>query len=607
MDSPFNQVVREFTAMDKWLITIASTGGASFMATFLAILVCASVVILVLQRARVATIPAFLITGAIIGPEALGLVKASEALTDISHLAIILLMFGIGLDLHLSAFRHAMGRMIAVGVGSCALAVVVGWPVVLAFGVPAPAALAVSMALALSSTAIVSRLIMERRQLRHIHGRLSLAILVLQDLLVVGMLAALPLLTKWATARGDLASATEVFAAETGWARFAFDSLLRVGGIALLIIAGRLFLPRLMRESVRGGSLEVLLIVGASVAFGAAKLTQTLGFSLEIGAFLAGLMLSATPFRHQLKGQIGPLRDLFFAVFFTAVGMEIDPSVLLEYWWVVLLATAMMMAGKAALTSLSCWSIGATAATSLAVGLSLSQAGEFGLVLLSEARDSGLLSAGALDVVVGVVVTSLIVTPFADGLAARIRRSGRLTGLAPWIRGAALQSDAAEEQSVDAPRRIVIGGYGPVGQSIDATVAEAGYATTVIELNPETVRERSRKGESVVFGDMSSAAVLESAKIAGAEALVLTIPDERATIRACQVARRLAPELFIVARIGHVSRQAAAESAGADRVIVEETATAEEMLLAMDIKPLVDDPEDDMDEAPHAAAEDQQD
>ena len=162
------------------------------------ILVSAAVVALVMQPVRLAAIPAYLIAGAVIGPRAFGLVPSPEGLGAISRLAIILLLFGIGLELHLSVLRHRLARMIVAGLGSCLLSIAVGWPIAIWFGLTPPAALAVSMALALSSTALVMRIIADRRELRRMRGRLALSILVIQDLIVLGMLAAIPALAAWA-------------------------------------------------------------------------------------------------------------------------------------------------------------------------------------------------------------------------------------------------------------------------------------------------------------------------------------------------------------------------------------------------------------------------
>ncbi|MCH9002451.1 MAG: cation:proton antiporter, partial [Planctomycetes bacterium] len=309
------------------MLAAASDADWAIITDLVVILVSAALVAVVMQPMRLAAIPAYLIAGAFIGPRALGLVPSPEGLGAISHLAIILLLFGIGLELHLSVLKHRLARMIVAGFGSCLLSILVGWPIAIWFGLAPPAALAVSMALALSSTALVMRIIADRRELRRMRGRLALSILVIQDMIVLGMLAAIPALAAWAGSSDvKLAADPDVrSAADGGTLQFVIEAILRVGGVVVLIVLGRVILPRVLRESFKGRSLEVMTLAGVAAALLAAVVAQGIGFSLEMGAFLAGFMLAGTPFRHQLSGQIGPLRDIFIAVFFTTLGMKLDP------------------------------------------------------------------------------------------------------------------------------------------------------------------------------------------------------------------------------------------------------------------------------------------
>ena len=344
------------------MLAVASETDWAVITNLVVILVSAAVVAVVMQPMRLAAIPAYLIAGAVVGPRTLGLVPSSENLGAISHLAIILLLFGIGLELHLSVLRHRLARMVLVGVGSCLLSVAAGWPVAIWFGLTPPAALVVCMALALSSTAVVLRIIAERREIRRARGRLAVSILVIQDMIVLGMLAALPAVAEWAgVAVGAPVDQADPAGAPKSWLRFVADATARVAAAGALIVLGRLVLPRILRESLKGRSLEVMTLAGVAAALLAAVTAQGIGFSLEMGAFLAGLVLAGTPFRHQLSGQIGPLRDIFIAVFFTTLGMKLDPSIVAEWWWVILAGGAVMIVLKTALISGVCWTLGTTA------------------------------------------------------------------------------------------------------------------------------------------------------------------------------------------------------------------------------------------------------
>ncbi len=552
-------------------LLLAAESGGTLVGDLLIVLATAAIVAVGMQRIRLALTPAYLIAGAIVGPDALGLVSSSESLADISHLAIILLLFGVGLHMDTSMIRRGALSIISIGVASIALTVLIGWPVAMLFGLDPSAAVAVSMALSLSSTAVVLKILSQRRELHLPAGRLTLGVLIVQDLAAPLMLMIVALLALADGAEG---------VADEGWS--VIDSfgpiagpMVSVGGLILLIVLGRYALPGILSEAARAKTSEALLILSVAVAIGAAAATSVLGFSEELGAFLAGFLLSRTPFRHQLSGQIGPARDLFVAVFFTTVGMKLHPEIVAQWWWIILAGSIALIVIKTAVMSACAWSMGAGLAIASASAFWLAQGGEFSLVILEESQRRGLLDAEPASAVIAIVVISLVVTPalMSAGRAAAQRMIG--VGAAPWMKPSALNETIETAQG--AGPRVVVGGFGPVGRAVADRLAQEGIAITIIEMNAETVRTQAKLGRRVVFGDVGSPEVLESAGIHDADALVLTIPDEDATLRACQTARKLAPELFIAVRTGFVGRGLAARSLGADYVTVDELATAEAM------------------------------
>ncbi len=321
------------------------------------------------------------------------------------------------------------------------------------------------------------------------------------------------------------------------------------------------------------------MIVGLAAAFGAAVVAHAIGFSLEMGAFLAGFVLAGTPFRHQLSGQIGPLRDIFSALFFTTVGMKLDPAAVAQGWWVIVLGVVALTFLKASVIAGVCWLAGALASTAVAVGMSLAQAGEFSLILLGESGELGIVSDSVAATAIAIVVVSLIATPGLAELGARLGEAASPIGHAPWMRSRTQEGTEEDDEEREPPlRHIIIGGFGPVGRRIAEELERAAVPYTVVELNPDTVREQRRRRKSIVFGDVSNLRVLESAGIGHADALILTVPDEDAVIQACAVARRRAPDIFIAARTGLVSKSSAASRLGADHVVVDEIVAAEAML-----------------------------
>ena len=558
---------------------LAATGDAERVIAIdlFVILAVAGLVALVTQRMRMAIVPAYLIAGAVIGPNALGFVPTEQNLEAVSHLAIVLLLFGIGLELDISILRHGLARMVLTGVGSCVVSVAVGYPVALAFGLTPPEALAICMAFSLSSTAVVLRIITARRELRRRSGRLSFAILVVQDVVVLAMLALLPAIARWADGAGASGAGD---ARPITLAVFTGDALLMIGGVAVMVVVAKTILPVLLRESLRGRRLEVMMLVGISAALGAAIVAQAIGFSLEMGAFLAGFVLAGTPFRHQLSGQIGPLRDIFSALFFTTVGMKVAPAIVMEHWWVILLGVAALVVIKTVVIGGICWTVGALPANAIIVGFALAQAGEFSLILLGESADLGIFRNAEVVVpsAIAIVVISLILTPALHNVGRRLARNAGSIGHAPWVRSPLSDAKMGDAVTEGGPRHIIIAGFGPIGRRIAEVLEKAGVSYTIIELNPDTVAEQLRRHRSIVFGDVANPQVLESAGLGHADALILTVPDEDAVLRACVIARRRSPRMFIAVRTGLLSHSHAATDVGADHVTVDEVVTAEAMV-----------------------------
>ncbi len=555
-------------------LTLAVGEGGGIVADLFWVLTVAAVVAIAMQRLRLAVIPAYLLTGALVGPNVLGLVGSAEALEQIASLAIILLLFSIGLELHTESVKQGAATTIGAGVFSVLASIALGIPTALLFGVSLPAAVAIALAFSLSSTAVVLRAIAHRRETHTPFGRLSLAILIVQDLAVPIMLVAIAALAALASDPAAAGAAELPEAEGMSAADFFTGGALRILGIAALIVVGRFVLPRLLHEAAKAQTSEVTLILSIAAALAAAAVTFAMGFSYELGAFLAGFLLSSTPFRHQLAGQIGPARDLFVAIFFVTVGMYVEPTVLMDYWWAVLLAVLAIVLIKGLAIFLSAWALGAGGAASCAAALALAQGGEFSLVILREAQAADLFSTTFLSGAIAVVVVSLILTPALLALARRAETIGRSLPNPPWIRKTLL----GDGDHHHGPRgHVIIAGFGPVGRVVAEGLSEVGERVLIIEMNPATVKTQSRLGRSAIFGDASNPDVLQSAGVQDADALILTIPDEKAILRACETARRLSPDIYIAVRASLLGRGMLARSLGADLVTVDEVATAAAM------------------------------
>lgn len=589
--------------MMRLLAYSGSAGSHSAVIDLVILLTAAALVAMVLRRASLATIPSFLITGALIGPNALGLIQSNDNIASIGQVAVVMLMFTIGLHMDTAEFSGGMVKVFAVGIASTGAVIVALLPLTAGSGGGLPTGLAIAIALAMSSTAVVMRLVAERRETHKTHGRIIFGTLVVQDLIAIGGLALMPVLATWAGVHrpGDEPVDAEAGTLlPAGWPAYG-KAAVAIAGIAVMILLSRLILPRLLKEATRGGGVEVLLVLSAAVALGSAAVASGLGFSAELGAFLAGFILATTPFRYQLSGQITPMRDLFMAVFFTAVGLKLDLHTVAESWQLVTVGLVATLVLKAVAITGVVWVLGATAPVAVICGLAMCQAGEFTIVLLSEASSQGLLKPGVLTGLTSVVVLSLILTPSLYGLGHRLRHYASRIPVSGWSKAMGLRNlppmpgadgeprhghdghhDHAAPSSVSpgAPmlaRYVIVAGFGVVGRALADRLEVAGVPFCIVDLNQNTIATQRRLGRQAVYGDITNTEVLTSAGIDRADAVLITIPDDEATLRACRVVRETNPTAFIAVRTGFLSKAMVAAQEGADHVTIEEVATAEAM------------------------------
>ncbi len=552
-------------------LTLAAAGVSPLLVDLVVILATAAVVSLVFGKLRLAAIPAYLVVGVLIGPELLGLISAGEEIADISSLAIVLLMFGIGLHMETSDIRGELGSVVAIGSVMCAACTLLFTPLAMLLGESLPAALLVAAAVTMSSTAAVMRLLQQRREIRDLHGRVAFGLLIVQDLYAVIVLACMPILVAWqgmGEGPGPEEPIGEGLAGRAGAG---------VAGLLAIVVAGRWLLPRVLYQAGKDAGTELVLIVGAGAALGSAAATAWLGFSPELGAFLAGFLLASTPARHQLIGQLAPVRDLFLPVFFVAVGLGLDLSAAMENWWVVLVAVPVVMGVKTVVTGLCAWVFGMSGPVSAMSGTVLAQTGEFTLVVVAAGVGGGLVTepTGAI---VGVVVgITLMLTPSLFGVAPVVARWFVRVPPPPWKRGALRDIAGRHPGRPPAGPRAVVAGFGPVGRETTNRLERAGFRVTVIELNPETVKKQRGLGRSVVYGDVANSEVLHEAGVEHADAVLLTMPDHDAVLRACRLVRSMSPDCFLAVRSGFLSRGMQALAVGADQITIDEIATAAQM------------------------------
>ena len=519
------------------------------------------VVVLILHRLRLPALPGFIVAGVLVGPHGLGLVGEPHAVETLAEVGVILLLFTVGIEFSLEQLRRMHGRALAtaglqvgVTIACTALAtrVIVGtWPVAVFLGCLA----------ALSSTALVLKGLTDRGAIDAPYGRLATTILILQDLSVVPMVLAVPFLAGQG-AGGPVGIALTVVKA--------------VAIVVGALFAARTLVPRVLAAILGTRSRELFLIAVILLGILTAFATAAAGASLALGAFLAGLVVSESDYGHQAMADLIPFRDVFLSLFFVSVGMLVRLDYILEHPVLTLGGTVLVLAGKSVITAVVAGGVGTAARVALTTALSLSQIGEFSLVLAAQGRAMGLLDEATYQPVLTIAALTMLVTPFllelGPGLAERMESGIRRLRWLP-LPGEGVPSASAEPIA----DHVIIAGYGLNGRNLATALRAIAVPHLIVELNARAVREARARGEPAFYGDATREEILRGLAIDRARLFVVAISDAAATRRIVRLARRLNPRLYIIARTRYVAELAELARLGADVVIPEEFETSLEI------------------------------
>jgi len=492
--------------------------------TDIIILLTAAVIAVPLSRvAGLGTVPGFLIAGVAVGPSALGLINNAAEIAHLAELGVVLLLFVIGIELKPS--RLWLMRRMVFGLGT--LQVVVTGALISAaayfvFGVEPRSAILIGPALALSSTAFVLQLLSEQKMLVSDYGRTSVAVLLFQDLAVVPLLALASLLTV-----ADLTIEEDIGLA-------LFEALII---LVLIILGGRYLLQPILQRVARYGSPEIFTASAVLLVLGTAVLMAQIGLSMAMGAFVAGLLVADSEFRHQVVAEIQPFRGLLLGLFFMSMGMSLELEQFFAKPLVSVGLVLMMMLTKAALLWPLANLFGHKGGTGLAIALLLAQSGEFALVLFAVAFDAALLNEGLFQQLLVVVVLSMLATPPIAGLAYR---------LAAARRGEPVGEEFAEEDVASAS--IVIVGFGRVGRRVGQILEMRDVSYVSVDNEAGVVKREHSAGRSVFYGDARQPDVLKSLGVGEAGLVIVTIDDFRVTEQVVSSLHRTFPKLDILAR-----------------------------------------------------------
>ena len=529
------------------------------------ILACALAVLFVGRRFRLPMIIAYFFTGIIVGPSLLGLVT-EEQVGLLAELGVIFLMFTIGLEMSLKNLL-AMWKKILVGGGlQLLITAAVVWLIMTYLGYSLSVAILAAFLVAPSSTAIIMNLYQQKGEINTPHGKISLGLLIFQDISVIPMMLIIPFLA--GTSAGSILMQI---------LNLVFGMIL----LAFILIAAIYLVPRFLVRVAAVRNNELFIITIVVICFGIAWLMSLNGVSLALGAFLAGIAISESEYSHEVVGQIMPIRDILTSFFFVSIGMMVSLSFLGSHLVMVVLLAAAVIAGKSLINFMSIKATGADSGAAFMSAVGISQIGEFSFIIGSTGLAAGIITNDFYQVFLAVSIVTMAVTPFlvdsAPGMARVFTRGNAVPAGNVTISfgGAAGPASCAAPVSIEeSEEHVIIVGYGVVGQYVAKAFRKIGMDYVILELNPETIRDQRKKGEKIVYGDARHESVLEFAGIDSARSIVLTIPDTQAVKAVITAIRRKNPKIGIVTRSRFISEIADLYHLGADEVIVDEREAA---------------------------------
>jgi CPA2 family monovalent cation:H+ antiporter-2 len=503
----------------------------------------------------------YLAVGVLIGPNALALAKDTAGVKYLAEFGVVFLMFVIGLEFNLPKLRSMRTLVFGLGLsqvlltvlgavaGNVMLSVGFGWLGV-QWGLSWQGAVVLGSAMAMSSTAIVVKMMAERLELESEHGRRVMGVLLFQDLAVVPLLVLIPAL-------GDSGQ---------DMARTLGLALLKaVGLLTLLLVGGQRVMRWWLTLVARRKSEELFMLNLLLVTLGLAYLTEHAGLSMALGAFVAGMLVAETEYKHQVETDIRPFHDVLLGLFFITIGMKLDWRPVLDQWILVLLLTTGPVLAKFVLVALLARAFQATPGVALRTGLYLAQAGEFGFVLLTLGADRGLIAPVWMSPVLASMVLSMLATPFlimySNAIVNRLSASDWL------LQSVALTSIA--KKSIATQGHVIICGYGRSGQNLARLLEQERIPYMALDLDPDRVRQAAAAGQSVVFGDAARLQSLMAAGLARAAAVVISYHDTASALKILNLVQGHAPKVPVVVRTVDDTDLDRLRAAGATEVVPE--------------------------------------
>ncbi len=517
-------------------------------------------VILACHRMKIPPIVGFLLTGVFIGPHGLGFIKAVNDVDILATIGIVLLLFTVGMEFSLKKILEYRRYFLIGGTFQVAITVLAGFLIGTLIGRPWGESLFLGFLISLSSTAITLRVLDEKSESETPHGRLAVGILIFQDIVAIPMMLVTPFLGIGGTTIGP---------------NFISTAVIGVFVLAIALFAATKIVPKILYQIAKTRRRELFLLTVLTICFSVAWLTSSIGLSLSLGAFLAGLIISESEYRHEAISDILPFQDVFTSFFFVSIGMLLDIGFVLSQPFMILLMTAAILLLKTGIAGISAIILGMPLRTAILTGLSLSQIGEFSFVLAKNGADYGLTDEYHYQLFLAISLLTMGLTPSLIASSGKIAKlilrlpfpEKLKTGLSPRL----------DEAKAKLKNHIIIIGYGLSGKNLALSAKQAGIPYIILEMNPETVKLEKEKGEPIHFGDATHEVVLRHADIENATVAAIVINDFNASSRIVEVLKRLNPNIYVIIRTHYFKQIHPLYDLGANDVIPDELGSSVEI------------------------------
>ncbi|MDZ7626729.1 MAG: cation:proton antiporter [Ignavibacteriaceae bacterium] len=506
-------------------------------------------IIAIFNRIQLPSIVGFLIAGIILGPSVLKIISNPEQIEMMAEIGVILLLFSVGLEVSLKELLD-IKKIVLIGGGLQVLATILLSSIIIyVIGIPAKQAIFFGMLISLSSTVIVLKLLSDKDELDAPHGKISLGILIFQDLAIVPMFLIVDLL-----GTSDQISFGEV----------SVRLLTAFGAVAVIILLAKYLSPHILYRLAKLRMKEIFTVGVLLLLLGTAYLTYSLGLSFALGAFIAGLIFSESEYSHQIIADTLPLRDAFNSLFFVSIGLLLNLSFVIENPLIVIASSLGIVLLKAMIVFLIVIILKYPVRIAVLVGIGLAQVGEFSFILGEYGFRLNLVPPELFNILISSTIITMILTPFLFKLAPGIAgKSGKLD-----------QSKSKKKLIEKVQDHVIIAGFGLNGRNLAHVLKETGIKYVIIEMNPDTVKKEKSKGENIIYGDIGNYEVLKTSLINTAKVFVIAISDRSTSRRAVKLAKQLNSNIFVIVRTRFMKETEDLTKLGADMVIPEEFETS---------------------------------